>query len=381
MQISKFAQINLNNCYVDKRQNRIHSDNCSKTSHNIVSILSKYRNIGIQPISFGANPSTEIAQEVLNTLFRYRRPINNIEAPEAMSVFSSIWTPKVESYVQAGKPIEMMIAAFPFKSLSRKKCVSEHADMAEAVCIGHLSNILNEIKATYSPGGRLHIFSDGHIFSGIEGNPSDEMAILYANELRTIIAQNNPEGSINLVTLEDIYGDDVIDSRNKILLEHAQTFKQIRDKVISDSVMANDFCGIKRFIYEELCGIDNYSELSNSKKQKLSKDLAYQTIQASEAWTSFLRLRLPEAIRLSCHPQNYDSPNKIGVWLGKSKDNWLTPWMGVAVKLGDNDYTLMQNSQTQQLGLRLVKTGDGRPSHYEIPEGVNIGSVLNIKNA
>jgi len=165
----------------------------------------------------------------------------------------------------------------------------------------------------------------------------------------------------------------------KILEEHGETIEQLRNRVIADPVLNNDYCGIKRFVYEELGGIDGYSQLGNSKRQKLSKVFAYQTVQAAEAWTKFLRTRLPDAIRLSCHPQNYDSPSKIGIYLGKTKDNWLTPWMGVAVKLKDEEYTLMQNSQAKQLGLSLVYNDKGMPSHYEIPDGMNIDDVLNAK--
>lgn len=350
----------------------------SKTSYNIASVLYKYQNAGLKPVSFGASPANVFIQEIAEKLFTHRRPLSLNEPPEALEVFTSIWTPKLENYVKQGKPVEMIIAAFPFKSLSRNKCVSEHADMAETTCIKYLDNMLDEIKKVYEPGGRLHIFSDGYIFSSIEGNPTDSSTALYAKELKEIIRNNNSDGTIQMHTLTDLFGEDYITSRNKIFSEHGQTVEQIRERVLYDPVLANDYCGIKRFVYEELGGIEQYADLTNTRRQKLSKRLAYETVQASEAWTSFLQGAMPESLRLSCHPQNYDSPNKIGIWLGKSKDNWLTPWMGVAVKTGEDNYTLMQNLQAKELGLKLVRNNKGIPSYYEIPEGKNIGDLLNI---
>lgn len=342
---------------------------------NLSNILYKNRSAGIKLISFGLNTNAAMADEVSRVLFNHRRSINTKEPSEALKVFSSIWQDKLKPYIEANKPIEMMIAAFPFKSLSRLKCASEHADMAEISCIQYLNQVLDDIKSVYPSGGKLHIFSDGYIFSGIEGNPSNEIASLYAQELKEIVKQHGNPDSIKLITLSDLFDNNVDTARENIFKDHGQSIETIRERIKADTILCNDFCGIKRFVYEELRGIPKYSELSKNKADELAKKLAYQTVQASEAWTTFLKFKMPISIRLSCHPQNYDSPSKIGIYLGKGKDNWLTPWMGVAVKV-DDKYILAQNSQAQNLGLKLIYNDKGYPSHYEVPEGINIDELF-----
>ncbi|MET5013336.1 L-tyrosine/L-tryptophan isonitrile synthase family protein, partial [Burkholderia pseudomallei] len=75
-------------------------------------------------------------------------------------------------------------------------------------------------------------------------------------------------------------------------------------------------------------------------------------IPRSWAWGAVLATRFPDAIRLSFHPQPAASL-KIGVHMMPTRANWLTPWHGVAVDLGDQ-YALMKRSDVERLGGRVV---------------------------
>ncbi|GAB3638678.1 hypothetical protein GCM10027422_42680 [Hymenobacter arcticus] len=92
-----------------------------------------------------------------------------------------------------------------------------------------------------------------------------------------------------------------------------------------------------------------------------SKEVAYEVIQRSNAWTRLLAQEFPHALRLSIHPQHPHS-DKIGLRITRAIDDWLTPWHGV-VLLRANDYVLMKRHQAEELGAQLIEK-DGRPSHF-----------------
>jgi pyoverdine/dityrosine biosynthesis protein Dit1 len=100
---------------------------------------------------------------------------------------------------------------------------------------------------------------------------------------------------------------------------------------------------------------------SKSSLQKKSKLLAVGVIQRSWAWGALLADEFPNAIRLSIHPQPATSL-KIGIHMMPTQDCWMTPWHGVAVKIGEK-YVLMSRHAAQLCGAQLVME-DESPSHY-----------------
>jgi pyoverdine/dityrosine biosynthesis protein Dit1 len=69
-------------------------------------------------------------------------------------------------------------------------------------------------------------------------------------------------------------------------------------------------------------------------------------------------------VRLSIHPQPCHA-EKIGIYLVDTRDNWLTPWHGVAVET-QGRFALMKRHEAEALGARVVYR-DGRPSHFLAP--------------
>ena len=46
-------------------------------------------------------------------------------------------------------------------------------------------------------------------------------------------------------------------------------------------------------------------------------------------------------------------------------ESWLTPWHGVAMKTHEG-FILVKRTHAEALGAKIVKTADGRPSHFDL---------------
>jgi L-tyrosine isonitrile synthase len=103
--------------------------------------------------------------------------------------------------------------------------------------------------------------------------------------------------------------------------------------------------------------------LSRTQARNRSKDLAYEVIRRSNAWSRLIGVIFPEALRLSIHPQAPHS-EKIGIVLTPAEDPWLTPWHGVVLLQADR-FVLTRRADAESRGGRLVLRED-RPSHFEI---------------
>jgi pyoverdine/dityrosine biosynthesis protein Dit1 len=79
------------------------------------------------------------------------------------------------------------------------------------------------------------------------------------------------------------------------------------------------------------------------------------------AWSDLIRARFGRSVRLSIHAQPSHS-EKIGIYLVPTRDNWLTPWHGVAVEAGGR-FVLMKRHQAEAVGAALVYHA-GQPSHF-----------------
>ena len=107
--------------------------------------------------------------------------------------------------------------------------------------------------------------------------------------------------------------------------------------------------------------------MSRSALQKICKQRAYIVVQRSRAWSELVAERFPHAVRLSIHPQTCGT-SKLGIRLMEA-ENWMTPWHGVAVDLGER-FVLLKRGQAEELGARLVFHAN-KPSHYELLDKQN----------
>jgi pyoverdine/dityrosine biosynthesis protein Dit1 len=307
----------------------------------------------------------DVARRVLEILYRYRRVDGTgtrdgddstcIDCFEARRV-------KVESFVSRHEGICLVIPAFPAKSPNRTKVLGALPDLGERLALSFLQSLCDYIGHFYSPGARIIICSDGHVFGDVVG-VSDAAVTAYRESLANIIRTEN------LASLE-VYGlDDAFGTMNYPLLrdilerDYSVALAELKEKIRMDAATRSLFNGIHRFMFEDAVGVHG-DTVSRTKLRTESKELAYQTVRRSNAWSRVVGEKFPDAMRLSIHPQPAHS-KKFGLQLMRAQDNWLTPWHGVVLDDG-RSVSLIKRQDAEKVKATIVWRA-GRPSHFVAP--------------
>jgi pyoverdine/dityrosine biosynthesis protein Dit1 len=311
-----------------------------------------------------------IALQIAQLLLRHRRrtSCNQTLLFEESNIIA-IQSPRIQAFVARGACIDLILPAFPAKSPNPRKVLGKHPDMAERLALSFLDRLCRDIQAIYSPGARIIICSDGHVFADLI-EVSDDDVIDYQKAIKALIADMQIN-AIEVFNLGDVpeFSDhaDNYDQQRKLLCEfHAETPERIKQRLLGHSDGLQLYRAITRFMLEDRWTDD--ASFSRTALQKKSRQIAISVIQRSEAWGNLLSKRFPQAIRLSIHPQASTSI-KMGIHLMDTHDNWLTPWHGVALKHG-NGYSLMKRKDAESQGAQLIYL-DGKPSHYVISSECN----------
>ncbi len=252
----------------------------------------------------------------------------------AVQIQEQLQIAKIQKFINQNDPIKMILPAFPAKSPNPKKTVSSRPDYGEVLALKRLNNLCCRISEIYSPGARLIICSDGRVFSDLV-KVSDSAVDLYGREIRNIIEEHELS-FLSTFSLEDIFSAHDYDwMRTRLVTEYAESIECLRARIKQEPEAKSLFNGIHRFMFEDQLYLS--AGKSKSEIRELSKQLAYEVIQRSNAWSKLVEKKFAGALRLSIHPQSPLS-NKIGVSLLASSDNWRTPWHSVTVFDGSEFY-------------------------------------------
>lgn len=297
------------------------------------------------------------SRELLTRLFRDNRVLPGV--PQGLtSVAEALHLPRVEAFVRAGAPLELVLPAFPAKAPNPRKVLGTLPDLAEVRALERLSELLDSLEAVWAPGARLTICSDGHVFADAVG-VADAEVDAYRDAL---VASLDDEriGWFDLGTAFDTRRP--TDQRRALMDRYAGTDASLRERARTTPSLAAQVDGIHRFLFEDEVVL--HPGLTRNQARKQTRDRAYEVVRRSEAWGALVAAAFPEALRLSIHPQP-EASLKIGLNLLGVEDPWLTPWHAVAVV--DRTHTsLMHRADAEALGARVVFDG-GRPSHLELP--------------
>jgi len=305
--------------------------------------------------------ATRLASELLKHLFRYRRlqPGAGSCAQAPCEQCLALHLPKVRRFVLAGEPLHLLLPAFPAKSPSLRKVLGPLPDMAEELALRFLENVCDELRELYSPGARITICSDGRAFGDLVG-VSDEQITAYGLEISNLLERTGAR-SLELFSMEDLFesGDHAL-VREQLCTHYADSLAAIKERAHAYGHHLALFNGIQRFLFEDRISIEPGK--SRTQVRNECKERAYQVIRRSDAWGRLVGECFPAALRLSIHPQVPHS-DKIGILLGQSTDAWLTPWHGVAVRVGGR-FKLMTREEAEALGAHVVER-EGRAYYYE----------------
>ena len=302
----------------------------------------------------------DVARRVAKLILRHRKVLrlgpDDSAAPDEQSI--ALQLPKLHYYISQGQPVHLILPAFPAKSPNLHKVLGPLPDLGEEIALTFLQSLCDDIRQVYAPGARLSICADGRVFADLV-QVSDADVSAYNEVLKQLI-QRLGTADLDVVNLEDLLTTSSFDAaRAWIVAQYGEPLTELKARVRDTEHARALFNGIHRFVSED--GLALAPEKSKNRVKEESKEVAYEVIQRSNAWTRLLAQEFPHALRLSIHPQ-HPHADKIGLRITRAQDDWLTPWHGV-VLLRANDYVLLKRYQAEETGATLVEK-DGRPSHF-----------------
>jgi pyoverdine/dityrosine biosynthesis protein Dit1 len=316
-------------------------------------------------VTHTANGDETAAQAgaILYQVFRFRRlaqPAGTCAARPCEECYQP-HERKVADLVGSKQPVHFVIPGFPAKSPNPAKVLGPLPDQAERIALEFLQSCCDEIRRQYPPGARVTICSDGHVFSDMVG-VTDEEVSRYRRALEAIIDRRGLS-AIGLYSLRDAFGGKTDgEMRDCLVRAYAEPLPSLRARIRSDSDLRRQFNGVHRFLLEDESALRPH--VSRNRLSEECKARGQEVIQRSNAWGTLISEMFPGAVRLSIHPQPSHSL-KIGFHLVSTRDNWLTPWHGVALELSDG-MLLAKRHQAERIGATLVRRGS-RPSHFIAP--------------
>lgn len=267
---------------------------------------------------------------------------------------------KIRGAMERGETIQLILPAFPAKSANREKTIGPLPDYAEVLGLERLQETCSAIKALHAPGARVLICSDGRVFSDLV-LVEDEHVTAYGRAIREIIREYGFT-DLRILGLEDIYGDgSYTELRERLVREFGRPTGSIREESLSCPAARAMFNGIHRFLFEDRLALE--SAKSRNRVREESKDVAYEVIQRSNAWSTLVEKTFPDAVRLSIHPQLAGSA-KLGFRLVNSDNSWSTPWHNVALLSADG-FRLVKRREATTAGATLALARGKYPFYRE----------------
>ncbi|MDF2867393.1 MAG: hypothetical protein K0S11_863 [Gammaproteobacteria bacterium] len=274
------------------------------------------------------------------------------------SFASSPCAKKIFNLIQKQAPLVFVLPAFPAKSPNPTKTASHLPDMGERLALKFLNNLCQKIGQFYVPGAQMLICSDGRVFNDLL-NVRNEHVSAYADGMNSLVKQDGLT-FIQFFDLDNYFSGLAFDTmRINLMQTFGESLTSLKQRIKIDAAAKLQFNGIHRFVYEDRLPL--YPDASKNSVRNQAKEIAYQVILRSNAWSRLIEQCFPDAVRLSIHPQLHDS-DKIGIMLLKSEDVWMTPWHSVALFNGE-DYRLVKRQEAEKMQATPVFVQE-QFSHY-----------------
>ncbi len=308
------------------------------------------------------------AAKILDIIFTRRKllesealGIKEIPVANLPSVETEPHLKKIKLMIGKSLPIQMILPAYPGKSPNRNKTLGKLPDLAEKHSIDNLNELCVEISEIYQPGATIVICSDGYIFSDLVRIP-DQDVFNYTEAIKKYYLEYYPHSFLFFDMKSAFPQLKNLDSiREELMIGYGTSLVELIKKSKHDKETLSMYRGIAKFLYEDFCGLKEFSKTSNNQIQKQSKRVSLRVIQRSNAWSQLLEDVYPNLLRLSIHPQ-FRVSKKIGVNLANADDCWRTPWHSVAI-IRDRKIHLQKRSLIDENTHRLIFNG-GKPCHY-----------------
>ena len=314
--------------------------------------------------------SHAIASRVMEELMQHRRSAGEATCAVSCPACHSPHLHKIVAAVESRQPITLVLPAFPGKSPNLAKVLGVLPDLAERRSLEFLQRLCERVGAFYAPGAKVILCSDGRVFSDVVGMKEEDVSNYQAAIAKMI--HDLELTALSTFDLDEVFAAASFDEmRAHLMSRFGVSLEGLQEKVRKggkpgatreEADAHRMYLGITRFLVEDASHPGQAQ--SRTQIQKECKARAYEVIRRSNAWSALVAELFPQAVRLSIHPQTCGAA-KLGIRLGDA-DGWMTPWHGVAVKIGGH-FVLLKRAHAEALGARVVHSG-GQPSHFELAE-------------
>jgi len=310
--------------------------------------------------SSSSNRDRQTARLLLSLLTSESNTLPEEVAAESIAKAREKQLDRLTALIEHEAPISMVILGFPAKSPNRKKTISDLPDLGEVEGLNRLNQLAEKIRRFYSPGAQIRICSDGHVFSDIVG-VTETQTNQYQNSIDKILLEFQFSNLSTFSMAGRYQGETAEALRSQLMNDFALPLSTFHERVKTQLETRLLFNGMHRFLFEDLCELNPLH--SRTQIRNAAKSSAYELMRRSQAFSKFIELAFPRALRLSIHPQLRNSL-KIGIKLVPGADRWGTPWHNVLV-YHKRSFHLRHRAEAESLGAQL-KWFQGRYPYFEL---------------
>jgi len=287
----------------------------------------------------------------------------------------------VREFMESGKPIAMLLPAFPFKSPNPKKTIAGHFDMAEKLALEKIHNFCESVKRFYPPGVAFVLVSDGRVY-----NSQFEISLESVLSFQQAVKENCNSEYITIVGLEDFFPrTSVADKRDVLLRLFGQTIEFVKERIKNDPDFNRVYCGFKHFMMEEL----HFPHKTTWKiKRDKSSEHAKEMMRSNDVYGRLLECLFPHHIRLSIHP--HSNVSKVGIQMTPivpgADFQWGTPWHNCALLRKNGEWQLIRKNMAMSRGYKLIENGslpyylETELEHETLSQVSHNGNTIYIEN-
>ena len=316
--------------------------------------------------------STEMPSRILAIIESYGHNEKNADGTAWLgrSKFETI----VRNRVDANAPIDMVLPAFPWKSVNKvEKVLGALPDLGEELALARLQSLCLDIGAIYPPGAFVTITSDGLVYCDLVGIHEEEV-YEYGKALRNMAVEKGFDRLkfiriINLLGLADSphmtkeeYLDSVDGARKSLMDNHLPADFDVRDTILNDPDVKLTYCGYIIFLTKDL----KHSPIAlNATSQhhykRVVKRVAHDMITRGKAFAALVSAGLPDHVRLSIHRST--GAHKLSFPLIPQPDHFsMTPWHCSVAVTSKGQFCTAHASQVRER-FDLIEQ-DGRPYYF-----------------
>ncbi|MCJ1399865.1 hypothetical protein MMC11_003068 [Xylographa trunciseda] len=244
----------------------------------------------------------------------------------------------IQGYIDAGKPVRMIIPAFPFKSPNRvEKVLGASPDLGEELALVHLNGLCETVTEVYRPGAEITILSDGIVYNDILGIADDEVWE-YGECLRALAISKGLQ-YIRFSRIGDVLGIHHNGLKKDEYMTHASCYRReliakfgdpnfdVRRQIKDDKDTCMTYRGYLKFLAVDLKRCSSTEVTSTKAKFKNHvKDVATAMIVRGKIFAKALHSGFPDYVRLSIHPSVGKTKLPIQLIPQRTGAFGMTPW-------------------------------------------------------